>query len=78
MGQLVTTLYLGPWSTDRMVKTDINADYRTYGNEGDVDYVIDGNGEYQPSNYDEMEESNCDEMEETRVRRRKHSKVKPF
>ena len=56
MGQLITR------PRDRMVKTDINEDYRTYGKEGDVDYVTDGNGEYQPSHYDEMKESNYDEM----------------
>lgn len=78
MGQLIAR------PTGRIVKTDINQDYRTYGNAGDVDYVTDGNDGYQPSNYDEMNESNYDEvnessydeMNETSLRRSTHSKVK--
>ena len=50
MGQLITR------STGGIEKTDINEDYRTYG-EGD-NYAIDGNDEYQPSDYDEVEERN--------------------
>ena len=33
-----------------------NVDYDTYGFEGERDYAIDNNGEYQPSDYDEMYE----------------------
>ena len=50
MGQIITR------STGGIEKTDINEDYRTYG-EGD-NYAIDGNDEYQPSDYDEVEERN--------------------
>ena len=56
MGQLVTR------PTGRDVKTNINPDYQTYGDENDVDYVEDFNGEYQASNYDEMDEGNCDSV----------------
>ena len=50
MGQIGTRL------TGGIEKTDINVEYRTYG-DGDA-YAIDANGEYQPSDYDEMEERN--------------------
>ena len=30
-------------------KEEINLDYQTYGREGDVDYVMDNNGEYLSS-----------------------------
>ena len=56
MGQLVTR------PTGRGVKTDTNPNYQTYGNENDVDYIQDFNGQYQPSDYDEM-------YEETSIRR---------
>ena len=48
MGQLNTTPKI------KVEKTDINLDYQTYGREGDIDYAVDCNGEYQPSDYDEM------------------------
>ena len=50
MGQLVTR------PTGRGVKTDTNPNYQTYGNDNDVDYIQDFNGQYQPSDYDEMYE----------------------
>ena len=50
MGQLVTR------PTGRGVKTDTNPSYQTYGNDNDVDYIQDFNGQYQPSDYDEMYE----------------------
>ena len=50
MGQLVTR------STGGGVKTDTNPNYQTYGNDNDVDYIQDFNGQYQPSDYDEMYE----------------------
>ena len=56
MGQLVTR------PTGRGVKTDTNPNYQTYGNDNDVDYIQDFNGQYQPSDYDEM-------YEETSIRR---------
>ena len=40
------------------MKKDINVYYDTYGFEGERDYAIDGNGEYQPSDYDEMYDTN--------------------
>ena len=48
MGQLIARL------TGGMEKTDINLDYQTYGMEGERDYAIDGNDEYD-SHYDDME-----------------------
>ena len=48
MGQLNRTPKI------KVEKTDINLDYQTYGREGDIDYAVDYNGEYQPSDYDEM------------------------
>ena len=50
MGQLATR----PTGGD--VKTDTNPDYQTYGDENDVDFVQDFNGDYQDSTYDEMDE----------------------
>ena len=50
MGQLYARLSGG------IMKKDMNVDYDTYGFEGDRDYAIDNNGEYQPSDYDEMYE----------------------
>ena len=50
MGQLYTRLSGG------IMKKDINVYYDTYGFEGERDYAIDNNGEYQPSDYDEMYE----------------------
>ena len=47
MGQLVTR------PTGRGVKTDTNPNYQTYGNDNDVDYIQDFNGQYQPSDYEE-------------------------
>ena len=38
------------------MKKDINVYYDTYGFEGECDYAIDNNGEYQPSDYDELYE----------------------
>ena len=38
------------------MKKDINVYYDTYGFEGERDYAIDNNGEYQPSDYDELYE----------------------
>ena len=49
MGQLITRF------TGGIEKTDINLDYQTYGIEGESDYAIDGNGEYD-YDYDDMEE----------------------
>ena len=46
MGQQMTT--------GRIEKKDINEDY---GTEGEHDYAIDSNAEYQPSDYDDMEET---------------------
>ena len=48
MGQLIARL------TGGIEKTDINLDYQTYGMEGERDYAIDGNGEYD-LDYDDME-----------------------
>ena len=39
-----------------VVKTDINADYDTYGQEGDVDYITNENIYYE-GDYDSMETS---------------------
>ena len=51
MGQLIARF------TGGIEKADINLEYETYGVEGERDYAIDGNGEYQPSDYDEVEET---------------------
>ena len=48
MGQLMTRF------TGGIEKTDINLDYQTYAVEGERDYAIDGNDEYD-SHYDDME-----------------------
>ena len=48
MGQLITR------PTGGIEKTDINLDYQTYGIEGESDYAIDGNGEYD-YDYGDME-----------------------
>ena len=40
--------------TGGIEKTDINLDYQTYAVEGERDYAIDGNDEYD-SHYDDME-----------------------
>ena len=48
MGQLIARL------TGGIEKTDVNLDYQTYGVEGERDYAIDGNDEYD-SHYDDME-----------------------
>ena len=50
MGQLIAR------HTDRLEKQEVNPNYQTYGREGDTDYAVDYNGEYQPSDYDCMEE----------------------
>ena len=50
MGQLIAGL------TGGIEKTDINLDYQTYGVEGERDYGIDGNDEYD-AHYDDMEET---------------------
>ena len=50
MGQLIARL------TGGIEKTDVNLDYQTYGVEGERDYAIDGNDEYD-SHYDDMEET---------------------
>ena len=39
-----------------VVKNDINADYDTYGQEGDVDYITNENAYYE-GDYDSMETS---------------------
>ena len=52
MGQLYTLL------TGGIMKKDINVYYDTYGFEGERDYAVDGNGEYQPSDYDEVYDTN--------------------
>ena len=70
MGQLITRL------TGGIEKRDINLDYETYGREGEADYAMDHNGEYQPLGakiwYNEeyihpgeYEPSDYDYMEET-------------
>ena len=51
MGQLIAR------PTGGIEKTDVNLEYQTYGIEGERDYAIDANGEYQPSDYDDMEET---------------------
>ena len=43
MGQLIGRV------KERVEKEDINPNYQTYGREGDADYAVDRNGEYQPS-----------------------------
>ena len=48
MGQLIARLRGG------IEKTDINLDYQTYAVEGERDYAIDGNCEYDYE-YDDME-----------------------
>ena len=48
MGQLIAR------PTGGIEKTDINLDYQTYGIEGERDYAIDGNSEYD-CHYDDME-----------------------
>ena len=48
MGQLIARF------TGGIEKADINLDYETYGVEGERDYAIDGNGEYD-YDYDDME-----------------------
>ena len=50
MGQLIS------WLTGGLEKKDVNLNYETYGREGEADYAVDYNGEYQPSDYDYMEE----------------------
>ena len=37
---------MGQSITGGIEKEEINLDYQTYGREGDVDYVVDSNGEY--------------------------------
>ena len=54
MGQLITK------PKAKVVKEDINQDYQTYGKEGELDYAVDHNEQYQPSDYDEMEETSED------------------
>ena len=41
-----------------VVKTDVNDSYRTHGLEGEQDYVIDRNLEYQPSDTNEITKMN--------------------
>ena len=41
-----------------VVKTDVNDGYRTHGLEGEHDYVIDRNIEYQPSGTNEITKMN--------------------
>ena len=48
MGQLIARF------TSGIEKADINLEYETYGVEGERDYAIDGNGEYE-YDYDDME-----------------------
>ena len=48
MGQLVAR------PTGGIEKTDVNHDYQTYAVEGERDYAIDGNGEYE-GHYDDMD-----------------------
>ena len=50
MGQLIARL------TDRLEKEEVNPNYQTYGREGEADYAVDYNGDYQPSDYDYIEE----------------------
>ena len=70
MGQLITRF------TGGIEKQDINLDYETYAREGDADYAMDHNGEYQPLgakiwfneeniHLGEYEPSDYDYMEET-------------
>ena len=40
---------MGQSITGGIEKEEINLDYQTYGREGDVDYVMDNNGEYLSS-----------------------------
>ena len=66
---------MGQSITGGIEKEEINLDYQTYGREGDVDYVMDINGEYQcfyrgfcnegyaPQGH--YQPSDYDEMEET-------------
>ena len=50
MGQQMTR------STVRIEKKDVNEDYGIE-LEGEHDYAVDGNAEYQPSDYDDLEET---------------------
>ena len=43
-------------STVRIEKKDVNEDYGIE-LEGEHDYAVDGNAEYQPSDYDDLEET---------------------
>ena len=61
MGQSVARL------RDGVEKVDINLDYETYGKEGDADYAVDHNGEYQSSDYDDMEETKASNSIQTKV-----------
>ena len=48
--------HLNSKSNKKIIKEDVNQEYQTYGKEGDVDYALDLNNDYQPSDYDEMYE----------------------
>ena len=68
---------MGQSITGGIEKEEINLDYQTYGREGDVDYVVDNNGEYLSSdiltgdkdkthcNKGQYQPSDYDEMEES-------------
>ena len=45
---------MGQANTTRREKKDTNPNYQTYGVEGEDDYAVDYNRDYQPSDYDEM------------------------
>ena len=49
--------HLNSKSNKNIIKEDLNPEYQTYGKEGDVDYALDLNNDYQPSDYDEMYET---------------------
>ena len=54
------------------MKKDINVYYDTYGFEGERDYAVDGNGEYQPSDYDKM----CDTNDHISIKHHSESEEK--
>ena len=57
-------------------KSDINPDYQTYARNGEVDYAVDSNGEYQPSDYDEMYDTSRDNS--CKVRELRHTRIAKY
>ena len=52
---------MGQSITGGIEKGEINLDYQTYGREGDVDYVMDYNGEYLSSDIFTGDKTHCNE-----------------